>query len=155
MLLAVPALGMKTNNANLDTLPRSIPQVQTMHAIAAAFPAQGTTATVVVHGPADEQAALPRRPAAPRDDRRRPRRGFAPAGAGAIETSTDGQTQRLTLPIQWSWSDQRATQAVQHAPRPAGAGRPRRPRAVEHAVGGDVAESLDYAHARVEPAAAT
>jgi len=143
MLLAVPSLGMTTNNANLDTLPRSIPQVQTMHAIAAAFPAQGTTATVVVHGPVDEQAryraALQHLGVAAAATP-----GFAPPGPAAIETSADGQTLRMTLPITWSWSDQRATQAVQHlrdqlVPDALG-GLPG-----EHAVGGDVAESLDYA----------
>ncbi len=144
VLLAVPSLGMKTNNANLDTLPRSIPQVQTMHAIAAAFPAQGTTAAVVVHGPADEQARY-RAALQHLETTAAATPGFAPAGEGAIETSTDGQTQRLTLPIRWSWSDQRATQAVQHlrdqlVPDSLGG------LSGEHAVGGDVAESLDYAN---------
>jgi RND superfamily putative drug exporter len=143
VLLAVPSLGMKTNNANLDTLPRSIPQVQTMHAIAAAFPAQGTTATVVVHGPADEQARY-RSALEHLETAAAATPGFSPAGPGAIETSKDGQTQRLTLPIRWSWSDQRATQAVQHLRDQlvpdAFDGLPG-----EHAVGGDVAESLDYA----------
>ncbi len=143
VLLAVPSLGMKTNNANLDTLPRSIPQVQTMHAIAAAFPAQGTTATVVVHSAADERARS-RTALRHLETTAAATSGFAPAGPGAIETSADGQTQRLTLPIRWSWSDPRATQAVRHlrdqlVPDALGGLHG------EHAVGGDVAESLDYA----------
>jgi RND superfamily putative drug exporter len=135
---------MKTNNANLDTLPRDIPQVQTMHAIAGAFPSTGTTATVLVHGPAADRsryvAALHRLESAAATSP-----GFVPAGAGAVETSQDGQTLRLTLPLRWSWSDQRSTEAVQHLRDQlvpdALAGLPG-----EHAVGGDVATSLDYAN---------
>jgi RND superfamily putative drug exporter len=143
VLLAVPSLGMKTNNANLDTLPGTIPQVRTMHAIADAFPAQGTTATVVVHGPAGEEARY-RAALQHLETAAATTPGFAPVGSGAIETSADGRTQRLTLPIRWSWSDERATQAVQdlgdHLVPATLGGLPG-----EHAVGGDVAESLDYA----------
>ena len=112
VLLAVPSLGMKTNNANLDTLPRSIPEVQTMHAIGTEFPAQGTTATVVVHGPADEQARY-RRLAAPRDGRLRHAGLRADRSWGDRDLGGRADP-RLTLPIRWPWSDQRATQAVQH-----------------------------------------
>jgi RND superfamily putative drug exporter len=143
VVLALPALGMKTNNANLDTLPQDIPQVRTMQAIAAAFPTQGTTATVVVHGPAaDHERYAAALASLERAASTRP--GFTPAGPGAVESSADGQTLRLTVPIRYSWSDQRATAAVQLlrdqlVPR-AFAGLPG-----EHAVGGDVATSLDYA----------
>ena len=88
---------------------------------------QGTTATVVVHGPADEQARY-RAALQHLETTAAAAPGFAPAGDGAIETSTDGRTQRLTLPIRWSWSDPRATQAVQQLRDRARAGRPRRAR---------------------------
>jgi RND superfamily putative drug exporter len=141
--LAAPALGMKIHDANLDTLPASIPQVQTLHAIADEFPSEGATATVVVHGTSAQHdqtvramQGLERSTASTR--------WFDPAGASAIETAPDGATVRLTLPIPYSGSDDRSGEAVQQL-------RDRFvPTAfdgmhVQHAVGGDVAESLDFA----------
>ena len=58
VLLAIPALGMKTHSANLETLPTSIPEVQTMRDLSAAFPSEGTTADVVVRGAAGQQAEV-------------------------------------------------------------------------------------------------
>jgi RND superfamily putative drug exporter len=141
--LAAPAVGMRTHDGNLDTLPRSIPEVQTLHALAEQFPSQGTTATVVVRGAQDQHdqvvAALTSletsAAATPWFDR---------AGHGAIETSPDGRTVRLTLPIPFSASDDRSGEAVEqlrsHLVPDAVGDLP-----VEHAVGGDVASSLDYA----------
>jgi RND superfamily putative drug exporter len=141
--LAAPALGMRTHDGNLDTLPHSIPEVQTLHALAEQFPSQGTTATVVVRGAAIEHdqvvgalTSLEATAAAtPWFDR---------AGHRAIETSPDGRTVRLTLPIPFSASDERSGQAVEqlrtHLVPSAVGGLP-----VEHAVGGDVASSVDYA----------
>jgi RND superfamily putative drug exporter len=141
--LAAPALGMKIHDANLDTLPASIPQVQTLHAIADEFPSEGATATVVVHGTSAQHdqtvramQGLERSTASTR--------WFDPAGASAIETAPDGGTVRLTLPIPYSGSDDRSGEAVQQL-------RDRFvPTAfdgmhVQYAVGGDVAESLDFA----------
>ena len=143
LALAAPALGMKTHDANLDTLPRSIPEVQTLHALADEFPSQGTTATVVVRGTAGEHdqvvGALTRLEASAAATP-----WFDAAGRDAIETAPDGRTVRLTLPIPYSASDDRAGEAVGqlrgHLVPEAVGDLP-----VEHAVGGDVAESLDYA----------
>ncbi len=141
--LAAPAVGMRTHDGNLDTLPRSIPQVQTLHALADQFPSQGTTATVVVRGAAGEHDRIvgaltsleTSAAATPWFDR---------AGDRAIETSPDGRTVRLTLPIPFSASDDRSGEAVEqlrsHLVPDAVGDLP-----VEHAVGGDVASSLDYA----------
>jgi RND superfamily putative drug exporter len=141
--LAAPALGMRIHDASLDTLPTSIPQVQTLHAMAEDFPSQGATATVVVHGTRTEHdqvveamGRLEQNAAATPS--------FEPAGRDAIETAPDGRTVRLTLPIPFADSDDRSADAVQElrdalVPQ-AFAGMP-----VQHAVGGDVAESLDFA----------
>ena len=43
---------------NLQTLPRSIPEVQTLTRMADAFPSQGSTATVVVHGAAADHSRV-------------------------------------------------------------------------------------------------
>ena len=52
VLLAVPALGMKTHSDSLETLPTSIAEVQTMRDLSAAYPAEGTTADLVVRSSA-------------------------------------------------------------------------------------------------------
>jgi RND superfamily putative drug exporter len=141
--LAAPALGMKIHDANLDTLPASIPQVQTLQAVADEFPSEGATATVVVHGSAaqhDQVVQGMRQLEATAASTH----WFDPAGPGAIESAPDGETVRLTLPIPFSGSDDRSGEAVQQL-------RDRFvPTAfdgmhVQHAVGGDVAESSDFA----------
>ncbi len=141
--LAAPAFAMRTHDGNLDTLPSSIPEVQTLHALADQFPSEGTTATVVVRGAEDQHdqvvgalTSLETSAAAtPWFDR---------AGHRAVETSPDGRTVRLTLPIPFSASDDRSGEAVEQlrsqlVPDAVG------DLPVEHAVGGDVASSLDYA----------
>jgi putative drug exporter of the RND superfamily len=141
--LAAPALGMKIHDANLDTLPASIPQVQTLHAVADEFPSEGATATVVVQGTTAQHDQVVR---AMRDleTSAAATRSFDPAGGDAVETAPDGRTVRLTLPIPYSASDDRSGDAVQLLRDdlvPATfAGMD-----VQHAVGGDVAESLDFA----------
>jgi len=141
--LAAPALGMKIHDGNLDTLPASIPQVQTMHAIADQFPSEGTTATVVVHGTAAQHDEVVRA-ARSLATSAAATKWFDPAGTSAIETAPDGRTVRLTLPIPYSASDDRSADAVQelrdHLVPDAFSGMP-----VQHAVGGDVADSLDFA----------
>jgi RND superfamily putative drug exporter len=141
--LAAPALGMKIHDANLDTLPASIPEVQTWHEIADEFPSEGATATVVVHGTAAERGqviqSLHQLEASAAATQ-----WFDRAETDAIETAPDGETVRLTLPIPYSSSDDRSGDAVQqlrdHLVPTAFAGID-----VQHAVGGDVAESLDFA----------
>ena len=141
--LAAPALGMKIHDANIDTLPASIPQVQTWHQITDEFPTEGATATVVVHGTTTQHdqvvgalRGLESSAAATR--------WFDPAGKNAVETAPDGETVRVTLPIPYSASDDRSGQAVQqlrdHLVPDALGGMN-----VQHAVGGDVADSLDFA----------
>jgi RND superfamily putative drug exporter len=141
--LAAPALGMKIHDANLDTLPASIPQVQTLHAVADEFPSEGATATVVVHGTAaqhDQVVQAMKR----LESSTAPTQWFDPAGPGAIQTAPDGQTVRLTLPIPFSESDDRSSQAVQQL-RDRFVPTALADLPVQHAVGGDVAESLDFA----------
>ena len=142
--LAAPALGMKLHDANLDTLPASIPQVQTLHAVADEFPSEGTTATVVVHGTVDQHGQIVQA-MQQLESTAAATHWFDPAGPGALETAPDGETLRLTLPIPFSGSDDRAGEAVQelrdHFVPTAFEGMH-----VQHAVGGDVAESLDFAN---------
>jgi putative drug exporter of the RND superfamily len=141
--LGAPALGMKIHDANLETLPHSIPQVQTLRQLATKFPSEGTTATVVVHGSAADHArvvsalqGLARSAAASGQ--------LGSATDSAIRTSKDRETSVLTLPIPFSATDSQSDQAIELL-------RGRLvPQALnglqaEHAVGGDVASSLDFA----------
>jgi RND superfamily putative drug exporter len=142
--VAAPSLTMKIHDASLETLPQDIPQVQTFQHVSAAFPSQGTTATVVLHGsPADRGAMVAALHSVA--GRARSTHLFAAPGPGAVRTSADGATSVLTLPIPFEFSDHRSAEAVTElrdtlVPQ-AVSGLP-----VEHAVGGDPAESLDYAN---------
>ncbi|MFI7061787.1 MMPL family transporter [Kribbella sp. NPDC050124] len=56
--LAVPALGMKTESADLNTLPQSIPEVRTLKELQANFPSQGGLSYDVVAQGAGAVAGL-------------------------------------------------------------------------------------------------
>ena len=46
--LAIPALGMKSVNSDIDELPGDLPVIQTYNKVKKIFPAEGVTATVVM-----------------------------------------------------------------------------------------------------------
>lgn len=137
--LAVPALGMKTHSANIETLPTDIAEVQTYRTITEAYPAEGTTAVVVVQGAERDSAVAALEGLA----------ASAGSGAGFVEaapevrTSEDGRTSLVELPIAYDESDERAADAIREL-------RSRlAPDALDDlagswAVGGDAAESLDF-----------
>ena len=141
-LLSVPALGMKLHSSNLETLPQSIPEVATLNQLAAEFPSEGTTASVVVHGSADDRsrviAALHQlEDSAVADD------GFVSVGSDAVTTSADGATSILRIGLPYDESDpavDSAIVALRHDRVPSALSGLE----VEHAVGGDAAESLDF-----------
>ena len=142
VLLAVPALGMKTHSANLETLPSSIPEAATMQDLSRAFPAEGTTADLVVKAPEGQQAqvaaALADVEAAAEESPL-----FRPSGTD-LQVSPDGTVSVLTLAMPFDESDDRVDTAIKDlrsdlAPA-ALDGLPD----VEYAVGGDAAESLDF-----------
>jgi RND superfamily putative drug exporter len=143
-LLCVPALGMRTHSADLDTLPASIPEVQTMRAVSAAFPSEGVTAELVVRAPASERARVA---AALADvETAAGATSLLRASGLPVETSADGRTSVLTLAVPFEASDDRVETALERlrgtiAPQ-ALDGVP----GVAYAVGGDAAESLDFAH---------
>lgn len=144
--LAIPALGMKTHSATIDTLPASIPQVQTVKDISKSFPAdEGASARVVVRS----DGAAPEQVAAALDeltDKAVATGDFVASGRD-VETSTDGTTSLITLGMPFDETDPRVDEAL-HLLRddlvPATldgvVGR-----TGEHAVGGGAAESLDFA----------
>jgi RND superfamily putative drug exporter len=140
--LAIPALGMKTHSGTLDTLPQSIPQVQTVKDISKSFPAdEGASARVVVKS----DGASPKQVSSALDqltEKAVASGGFVASGRG-VETSKDGTTSVIVLGMPYDETDPRVDDAL-HLLRddlvPAtldGLG--------EHAVGGGAAESLDFA----------
>ncbi|WP_051552256.1 MMPL family transporter [Nocardioides sp. URHA0020] len=140
--LAIPALGMRTHSATLDTLPASIPQVQTVKDISKSFPAdEGASARVVVRSDgastAEVTAALDEL-----TDKAVATGDFVASGR-EVQTSKDGTTSLIVLGMPYEETDPRVDDAL-HLLRddlvPAtldGLG--------EHAVGGGAAESLDFA----------
>ncbi len=142
--LAIPALGMKTHTQTLDTLPQSIPQVQTVKDISTSFPvAEGASATVVVtSGGASTRAVTGA--LAELTDRAVATGDFVDSGRG-VQTSTDGTTSLIMLGIPFGETDPRVNAALltlRGELVPASLGD--LPPAGEHAVGGGAAESLDY-----------
>ena len=142
LLLALPALGMKIHSGNLETLPASIPQVQTVKQIAREFPSEGTTASLVVHGSASERSAVSA--ALGRLDRAAiATPDFVDSGQDPVRTSADGTTTVLDLAMPYEESDPKADRAVE-ALRADLVPAALEDLPVTYAVGGGVAESLDY-----------
>lgn len=141
--LAIPALGMKTHSGTLDTLPTSIPEVQTIKAISASFPADaGASATVVVRGEAGEQDQV----AAALEDlsEQAVATGDFVADSSGVLVSSDGTTSKLVLGMPYDETDDRVVVGVETLRGelvPAALG----DLEVEHAVGGGSAEALDFA----------
>ncbi|MGH3346689.1 MAG: MMPL family transporter [Nocardioides sp.] len=140
--LAVPALGMTLHASNLDTLPPDLDEVQTFQRIAEEFPNEGTTATVVVRGPeADREARVAA--LTELDTAARATPDFVDTGVESIATSADGTTSTLELAMPHGESDPRADTALRELRRdlvPAALGG----LDAEYAVGGAVAESVDF-----------
>jgi RND superfamily putative drug exporter len=137
--LVVPAFGLKTHSANIETLPKDIAEVQTFERIAAAFPSEGTSATVVVESADPDRAATALRDlasAAAADGR------FVTDDAAA-RTSEDGRTSVLDLALPYDESDDRSVDAIEQLRADLA------PAALdgavdEWAVGGNAASSLDF-----------
>jgi RND superfamily putative drug exporter len=146
LALAAPTLGMKVHDANLDTLPRDIPQVQTLRALGEAFPSQAGTADVVVAAPASDRVAvrtalLDLQAAAVRSA------DYTRGIEQPIEVSRDGTVSVLHLAMRYQEYDGRADTAIEHL-RTLVSTRldPRLPDGAGAVVGGDVAASYDATH---------
>jgi RND superfamily putative drug exporter len=139
--LAIPALGLKTHSGNVETLPSDIAEVQTLRTLSASFPAEGTSADVVVQAdPADRDRVVA---ALAEIEAEAVGTGDFQATGAAPVTSEDGTTTMVTLGLPYEESDERATAAIAEL-------RALTPDAldgvgsVEWAVGGDTAEALDF-----------
>lgn len=144
VLLAVPALGMRTHTANLETLPASIPEVATVRDLTRAFPTEGTTLDLVVRSGADQRAEVGRALDEVRDEAEASPL-FAATGA-PVEVSPDGSTSVLTLAVPFEESDERVDRAVETLRTELAPAALDALPGVEYAVGGDAAESYDFVH---------
>lgn len=139
LLLAVPALGMKTHSSNLETLPDSIPEVQTYLAITDKFASEGTSLDVVARGDKAEVAAA----LESLNEAALKSKHFEDLGVEPITTSEDGGTAVLQLAMPYDESDSKVDDAIEQLREdlvPAafdGVGG-------EHAVGGGPVESYDW-----------
>ena len=144
-LLALPAVGMKIHQGNLQTLPADIPEVQTFTRLTEEFPVEGATALVVVEAPAGERAAVASALAA-LDERAVGTDDFVESGREPVRVSDDGRTSVLELAIPFEESDPRVDSAVRTLRDdlvPDTLGTLDRLGAT-YAVGGGAAESLDW-----------
>ena len=144
--LAIPALGMRTHSATLDTLPTSIAEVQTVKAISRQFPAdEGANAIVVVKAdPAQRADVATALQTLTRDAVGTGR--FVASGQG-VQTSDDGTTSTILLGMPYDETDDRVPAAI-HELRgelvPAALGDLAHEQGLEHAVGGGAAEEVDF-----------
>ncbi len=139
--LAAPALGMKISSSGLDTLPRSIAEVQTFEELGTRFPGQLVTVEVVAHGDPDAvQSGLQdlAEDATARD------LGLEAVPGDAVRTSPDGRTAVLTLGLDHPEDSGEAETAVETlretlAPTHLEG-------LTEYAVGGAAGENYDWVH---------
>jgi RND superfamily putative drug exporter len=144
VLLAIPALGMKTHSGNLETLPSSIPEAKTAQELSKAFPSEGTTADLVVKADPSQQATVAAA-LAEVENQAEASPLFQPSGK-QVEVSPDGTVSVLTLAMPFDESDNRVDTAIEKirttlAPEALDGASGSK---VEYAVGGDAAESYDF-----------
>jgi RND superfamily putative drug exporter len=108
--LATPALGMRTALPGPESLPRSLPAVETFDRMTAAFPQEGSTIDVVVTAAATDQDAV--RTALTDSFPAARRTGRIAGSAADLKTSTDGRVTVLHLASPYEQSDPRTARAV-------------------------------------------
>ncbi len=142
LALGLPALTMKIDDAGPETLPRSIPEVQTYDRLQAAFPSEGSGYVVAVH------ASSYRLPAATNSleklqDDAVASGTFVPVPGARVRTAGDTAMVELAAPYSSGSDESKAALTAlreQLVPRTVGV-----IPGADWAVGGDVAESVDYA----------
>ncbi|MET0929186.1 MAG: MMPL family transporter [Aeromicrobium sp.] len=109
--LAVPALGMSTQQSMVDTLPKDIPAVQAFVRAQESFPSERPTVEVVLRttpaGTASARAALDAIESSALDA------GIVEPGGQDVRVSDDGRTLALTLAASHPEGDERNEPAVQ------------------------------------------
>jgi RND superfamily putative drug exporter len=143
LLLALPALGMRTSLGSTDDLPRSIPAVQTYDRLTAAFPSEGASDVIVVRA-APEQAPTVRAALLDLSGRASVDPHFAGGRQPEVDVSADGRISRLSVYVRGSADSPGGEQALtvlrtRLVPDTVG-----RVPGAEVAVTGDTAASVDF-----------
>ncbi|SDI87340.1 putative drug exporter of the RND superfamily [Frankineae bacterium MT45] len=141
LVLASPALGLTLRSGSDRTLPRSIPEVQTLDRLTKAFPGESSSLQVVVHAPASQVDAV-----AQRLDSLSARVAGDPLFADTAPTTTvsaDRTTQLLEISVPFDGESAQARHGLaelrSHDVPTAMAGLT----AAKWAVGGEVASNVD------------
>ncbi len=109
VLIALPALGMKTVQITPDALPQNLKAVQNYNRIDKVFPNELHTATVVVKA-ADVKA--PEVQAAVAELRKRATATVVPYGSVETEINLGGTAEKITVPLAGNGSDARSEAGV-------------------------------------------
>ncbi len=116
LALAAPALGMRTGEAGADSIPRSLPIMQSYDALTAAFPQTGFAHTVVVWNKDGSRLDRARLDAGVIELARTARAdGFplVPATGLTPDVSPDGSTATVDLPVTGDFNTSPAQQSLQ------------------------------------------
>jgi len=108
--LAVPALGMKSVNADVSELPGDLPVIKTYNKVKKIFPAEGVTATVVMEVP-NVRAGAPTTAIAELTDRVDRFPGLFKPGTELIESKDDTVAQ-INIPTIGTGTDQASLDAL-------------------------------------------
>lgn len=139
--LAIPALGMSTQQSTIDTLPQDIPAVQAFQRAQDSFPSERPTVDVVLSSDGESTAAALRTIEAASVDA-----GIAVASGEAPLVSRDGKTSVLSMYAAHPEGDVRNEKTIEQlrdtiVPRAVSG-----PDDVTTAVGGSIADSYDFNH---------
>ncbi|MDG4808319.1 MMPL family transporter [Micromonospora sp. WMMD1120] len=146
LALAAPALGMKLKFPGMEDLPRTTPAMQAYDRLTAAFPSAGTNHVVAVRAPAEQvdrvRAALTELSTRAAGDPL-----FAPVEADGpkIEVSADRRVSVLDVATPYASRDDRSARSLEKLREDLVPAELRGIPGVEYAVGGSVADSVDYA----------
>ena len=153
LLLALPALGMKIHSGNLQTLPDSIPEVQTFTADRPrSSPSRARPPRSWSRRRPGDRAEVAERPGRDRPGGARTPPTSSSRAATPSGSPTDGTTSVLHLAMPYDESDPKVDRAIESLRTDLA------PAALddldaEYAVGGGAAESLDYVEPAARPAA--
>lgn len=141
-LMAAPAMNLRIHSSNLATLPSDIPEVAALKRLAELFPSEGTTVDVVVHAGPDRRADVT---AALADlEREAVSTNRFSVSDSQARVSADGRTRILTLGIPAEEADPAVDLAIRQLREELAPG-VLQGTGAEFAVGGEAAESMDFA----------
>ncbi|MEZ5156185.1 MAG: MMPL family transporter [Solirubrobacterales bacterium] len=108
--LAIPAIGMKTANADIDSLPQDLAVVQTFNRVQDAFPGEASAATVVVES--DDVESSPVSSAVAALKQRVEHRSDLFPGRPEVQVNPDGDVAQVTVPTIGDGTDGRSQRAL-------------------------------------------